>query len=293
MHGTCKLCKKDTKLELSHFIPKFIGKWLKKTSITGYFREGNQINKRQQDIAKDYWLCGECEDLFSNWEREFSIKIFHPYMNDSNLVTTYGAWLSKFTASLSWRTLTYIRGKNINEPKPKDYLDTISKAEHGLAKFLLGESSNLYEYEQHLYPLDVIGSTSIQDLPTNINRYFLRTIAMDIVGNSNGIYIYTKLPSFIIIGVIKSKQSKEMRASRISISGGKISPRTFTFPEGFDGYIIDSANKVSDTYNQIPKEQLAKIDKYVIDNSEKVTESKLFEAIVHDYQRFGQKSFRK
>ncbi|WP_299574591.1 hypothetical protein [uncultured Shewanella sp.] len=84
-----------------------------------------------------------------------------------------------------------------------------------------------------------------------------------------------------------------MRASRISISGGKISPRTFTFPEGFDGYIIDSANKVSDTYNQIPKEQLAKIDKYVIDNSEKVTESKLFEAIVHDYQRFGQKSFRK
>jgi hypothetical protein len=39
MRGICKLCKKEAKLEESHFIPKFIGKWVKKTSITGYLRE--------------------------------------------------------------------------------------------------------------------------------------------------------------------------------------------------------------------------------------------------------------
>ncbi len=65
MHGICKLCKQEADLEISHFIPKFIGKWVKKTSITGFLREKNSINKRAQDLAKDYWLCGECEDLLS------------------------------------------------------------------------------------------------------------------------------------------------------------------------------------------------------------------------------------
>lgn len=34
MNGICKLCKTPSVLEKSHFIPKVIGKWLKKTSIT-------------------------------------------------------------------------------------------------------------------------------------------------------------------------------------------------------------------------------------------------------------------
>ncbi|WP_165313020.1 hypothetical protein [Vibrio ziniensis] len=292
MHGVCKLCQKETQLELSHFIPKFIGKWAKKTSITGYFREGNQVSKRQQDIAKEYWLCGSCEDLFSTWERLFSLKIFYPYIKDTSLVSSYGSWLSKFTASLSWRTLTYICSKNNDVAHSKEYLDSLVKVERGLADFLLGKVSNLNEFEQHIYPLDVIESTSFENLPTNINRYFLRTIAMDIVGNSQGTYIYTKLPSFIVIGVIKSKQSKEMRSSRVAISGGTIYPRQYVFPDGFDGYILDAANKVLDVYEKIPEEQLAKIDKYVIDNQDKVVKSKLFEAIVHDYERFGRKSLR-
>ncbi|GCF90185.1 hypothetical protein [Shewanella sp. M-Br] len=292
MHGVCKLCNQEAKLELSHFIPKFIGKWLKKTSITGYLRDGNQVSKRQQDIAKEYWLCGACEDLFSTWERTFSVKIFHPYMKNSSLVAVYGNWLSKFAASLSWRTLTYVRSKNSHETKPQEYLEMLAKAEEGLANFLLGKSSNLYEFEQHIFPLDVIESTNFDNLPTNINRYFLRAIAMDIVGNSQGTYIYTKLPSFIAIGVIKSKQSKQMRSSRVAISGGTISPRQYVFPDGFDGYIRDAANKISELYEQIPEEQLAKIENYVIDNLDKVVGSKLFEAIVHDYERFGRKSLR-
>lgn len=292
MYGVCKLCKKEAQLELSHFIPKFIGKWLKKSSITGYLRDGNQVSKRQQDIAKEYWLCGSCEDLFSTWERSFSLKIFYPYIEDSSLVTSYGNWLSKFAASLSWRSLTYVRSKNKDETHSQDYLDTLEAAEKNLGDFLLGKANNLYEFEQHIYPLDVIESTSIDNLPTNINRYFLRAIAMDIVGNSQGTFIYTKLPSFIVIGVVKSKQSKEMRSSRVAIGGGIISPRQYVFPDGFGGYIIDAAKKVSDLYDQIPDEQLAKIEKYVVDNPDKVIDSKLFEAIVHDYERFGRKSLR-
>lgn len=52
MHGTCALCRDNTELKESHIIPKFVGKWLKRTSATGYLRNIDNINKRQQDIPK-------------------------------------------------------------------------------------------------------------------------------------------------------------------------------------------------------------------------------------------------
>ena len=65
MQGKCRLCQIESELEISHFIPKFVGKWIKKTSITGFLREHNEVHKRAQDISKDHWLCDSCEDLFS------------------------------------------------------------------------------------------------------------------------------------------------------------------------------------------------------------------------------------
>lgn len=68
-YGTCQLCKTKSQLMRSHFIPKFVGKWLKKTSMTGYFRTNDNVNKRAQDTPKEYLLCGDCEKLFSAFER--------------------------------------------------------------------------------------------------------------------------------------------------------------------------------------------------------------------------------
>ena len=137
MYGKCKLCGKEAKLKISHFIPKFVGKWVKETSATGFIRESNEIDKRAQDIAKEYWLCSDCEGLFSEWERKFSNKIFYPFVNKGQSVATYGKWMSKFCASLSWRTLTLIRSKNTHEKKSKKYIESLNKAESHLSKYLL------------------------------------------------------------------------------------------------------------------------------------------------------------
>jgi uncharacterized protein YlaI len=96
MNGKCKLCGTKGELEESHFIPKFVGKWIKKTSITGYLREHNEPHKRAQDIAKEYWLCGECEDKFSAWETKFANAVFHPFVNGKTSVASYDSWMSKF-----------------------------------------------------------------------------------------------------------------------------------------------------------------------------------------------------
>ena len=75
VQGICRLCQKNAQLKMSHFIPKFVGEWVKKTSITGYIRDSNEVHKRAQDIAKEYWLCAECEGLFSDWEGSFAKEI--------------------------------------------------------------------------------------------------------------------------------------------------------------------------------------------------------------------------
>lgn len=202
MHGECKLCKRYCKLQESHFIPKFVGKWLKKTSITGYIRESNVIHKRRQDIEKEYWLCGDCEKLFSSWETKFSTHIFFPVLEDNQSTLQYSEWMAKFCASLSWRTVTYIRSKNSERNEDSFYVNSLNGAEEHLAGFLLGREKNLGKYEQHLFPLEEIESTTLENLPPNINRYFLRALGMDILKNRYGIFIYTKLPKFLLLGSV-------------------------------------------------------------------------------------------
>ncbi|WP_208741917.1 hypothetical protein [Alcanivorax sp.] len=292
MQGICRLCHSESVLRESHFIPKFIGKWVKRTGITGYIRESNEVHKRAQDIAKEYWLCGDCEALFSEWEREFANKVFFPFADKGESVASYGEWMSRLCASLSWRTLTYIRSKNEAEKKSDDYNKALDDAERHLEKFLLGEESNLNQYEQHVFPLERIESTNESGLPPNINRYFLRTMSMDIVGNSTDLYVYTKLPCFIVLGVIKAKDLRKMRSSRIAIKHGKIGPREYWWPDGFINYIVEKAQAVSDAYDKIPEKHKASFEEYIRKNPDKAASSKLFEAFTHDHDQFGKKVFR-
>lgn len=291
MQGICKLCQKDAELRMSHFIPKFVGKWIKKTSITGYIRDSNEVHKRAQDIAKEYWLCSECEGLFSDWERSFANKVFYPFVDHNESVSSYGSWMSKFCASLSWRTLTYIRSKNSNENQAKDYIEAINAAELHLARYLLNQETSLYQYEQHLFPLERIEATTECGLPPNINRYFLRTMAMDIIGNSTDTLIYTKLPSFIVLGLVKVKEPQKMRSSRIALKHGKISPRSYYWPDGFINYIVEKAETISEAYDKIPEKHKESFEEYIINNPEKAGNSKLFEAFIYDYEQFGDDVF--
>lgn len=292
MKGNCRLCGNEGNLEESHFIPKFIGKWLKKTSITGFLRAHNEPHKRAQDTAKAYLLCEECEDKFSVWETLFSQKIFHPFVSGNKSEATYESWMSKFCASLSWRTLIYICSKNPIMDKPQSYYDSLDEAGSHLSNYLLGRIDNLNQFEQHLFPLDAIESTSSQQLPPNINRYFLRTIAMDIIGNESNLFIYTKLPHFILFSFIKCKEPGKMRPNRVALKHGTIGQKKYYWPDGFIDYIFEKANTVSETYDSIPKEQQERIEQYIKENPEKARNSKTFEALLHDYNLFGDDIFR-
>ncbi|MFZ4701829.1 MAG: hypothetical protein ACOYMG_17425 [Candidatus Methylumidiphilus sp.] len=292
MEGVCRLCGAKGDLELSHLIPKFIGRWSKKTSITGYFRDSHETQKRRQDLAKEYWLCGQCEDLFSTWENEFAAKVFFPFVDEDVHTVEYGPWLAKFCASVSWRTLTYIVSKNLTSVVDTEYVRFRDRAEERLRKFLLGTSTNLFENEQHLFPLDEVKSTTIENAPSHLNRYFLRTIAMDVIGNSKVNYIYTKLPKFIILGIIRDDTSSTMRSSRVALGSGLISPRKFVWTHGIGEYIMEKVEEIRVLSDRIPQKQQEKIEAELLSDLERAKKSKLFKAIEEDVRLFGRGAFK-
>lgn len=101
----CKLCSENKELVESHIIPKFIGKWLKKTSSTGYLTSsGNdEVPKRSQDLTKRPLLCKSCENVFSKFETFFANKIFFPYSNKQLNRIPLDDKIGKFIISVSLR----------------------------------------------------------------------------------------------------------------------------------------------------------------------------------------------
>lgn len=293
MHGTCKLCGSYAKLEKSHIRPKFIAKWMKKTSITGYIRRSlghPRVNKRVQDFPKDYWLCGDCEDRFSVWEGKFASNIFYPFVDRGESTAHYGEWLRKFCASLSWRTLTHVRSMNVSGWEEGSGERSMDLAEEHLARYLLGEIDDLGHYEQHLFHLGAL-SSSTAELPSNFNRYMLRASAEDIVGNPDWLLIYTKLPTLIILGLVKAQDDlrQEMRPSLIAKSG-TISPREYTFPTGFYEYLEAEMNSILEAQVNIPQEEF---DRHIAKDPEKAYSSKQFEAFLQDLGHFGDVVFKR
>jgi len=103
----CYLCNTNYCKQNSHIIPKFIYKWLKDTSATGYIRKGENVNIRVQDGLKIKLLCNECEKSFNKFETIFANKIFYPFHNSKNVKVNYKDWLFKFSVSVSWRVLVF------------------------------------------------------------------------------------------------------------------------------------------------------------------------------------------
>lgn len=292
MTGTCRLCAHDAELLESHFVPRFVGRWVKRTSITSFLREVNEPLKRAQDTTKEYLLCSNCESLFSAWERQFASRVFYPFVEEGETVARYGEWMSKFCVSVSWRALVGIRSRNPRRVNATKYYKALDDAEQHWIKYMMGEVDNLRQYEQHLFHLDGVEATTYNELPPNINRYFLRIIAMDIIGNESELFVYTKLPSFIILGCIKVSDPRRMRTSRIATGSGIIGPTQYWFPDGFMDYIVEKCGDISKALRRVSSEDSERLNKSMLNNLERARDSKLLEAFLYDYERFGEDVFR-
>lgn len=98
-------------------IPKFVGKWLKDTSATGYLRQATNPNLRIQDLLTERLLCYDCEGLFSTWEKQFAENIFIPYHSGGKRKFAYEKWLLLFAISLNFRA-AIVELESFRQEKP-------------------------------------------------------------------------------------------------------------------------------------------------------------------------------
>lgn len=289
MIGTCRLCRKEADLQLSHIVPKFVFRWLKETAASP-IRHSQKPNIRVQDGEKLYFLCSECESLFSKWENTFSQKIFHPLQNEQldKRHFQYGDWCLKFCVSLSWRFLAYGKEKGIDQISTEQSTK-VDEALETWREYLLSFRKSPTPFDQQLFPLSLIESHSNTKLSPFTNRYFLRAVDVDIAHNNKRLFTYIKMGKIMLFGLVHETEPSLWKNGKIHANRGVISigDVQYVMPVGLDTYISERADKAANIFHSMSPNQQNKVLQYTDENKEKIAGSEIFIAIKQDFELFG------
>lgn len=284
----CALCREPARLHMSHILPAFVFRWLRETSATGHIRSIQDVNRRVQDGDKKPWLCGKCEAALGRDEREFSTKLFLPFLEGTNTVA-YGPWLQRFCVSVSWRVLAHLKGTNPDQRYTDEQEQQATKAEKVWRDYLLGNRESLAGFDQHLLPLDIIEDTTFPDLPENINRFLARNVEMDVIGGRSEFMTYAKLGRFVIFGMMK-RPRQAWGGTRVFGNSGQIAPRTYSLPASIMYFLMDRARLSNEAISQMSEKQVDKVDAAILANIDRVVNSEQMRAMVADAAMFGEQA---
>jgi hypothetical protein len=275
----CKLCQENKPLQDSHIIPKFVARWLKKTSATGYLRQATKANIRKQDLDREKLLCKDCETLFSNWEALFSQRIFFPYQDNNKREFDYEGWLQKFAVSLSWRAgIAELEGFRGYKPHLVHHLATSLEI---WREFLLGTKPS-QDYAHNLLFLDVVESVIDIRLPDGFHGYVLRATDLTIPANDYNVFVYVKLPSMVFLSGVFPKQPVGWKNTRIFESGQIGTSNQVVSDEIFGEFFLDRALQGAKLMNHMSDKQKKKITDDIASDPSKSLQSKSFIAVMAD-----------
>ena len=283
--GVCAFCGLNALLRESHVLPAFVFRWLRERSGTGHIRKSDEVNRRVQDGLKLPWLCDACEGRFGRYESAFATQVFHPWHGGNNNIA-YGDLLLKFCVSVSWRVLKYCRGRFKEAPYTIEQLALMDQAELRWRAFLNDEVPHPGEFEQQLLIVDLIESTTIKDLPNNMNRFMTGPVTLDIVGSNRSVMTFAKLGRFMIFGLIQ-KGPNRWEGTKVHVREGQLKPGKFTIPAGLIDLFKKKANLVSEAFEAMSPDQQNKVQKHIAENLDSFAASDQFVSIAADARMFG------
>lgn len=287
----CKLCGKKKELQESHIIPKFVYKYLKRSSVTGYIRLGETPNRRVQDGYKIFLLCNDCEKMFSQWENEFASKVFIP-LSQEEALGSYGPWLLKFSVSISWRVLSFFKYELDLNHFPDKLLMSVDDALNVWKEFMFDERPHPAQYEQHLLPfVSLIAGLDDPKMPTNINRYIFRSVDIDAACNQKEAYVYAKMCRVLLIGFVKMTSPNQWRDTKIHVKHGKLIKQHYRVPMQLKDFIYYKANKAKNVHKKMSDKQWERINSDYRKHTDQFSNSEMFKAIDQDAILFGESAF--
>ena len=147
----CALCGEENEIKLSHIVPAFVGRHLKKTSV-GNIRNMEDPNKTVQDLEKHYLLCHDCEERFSASERWFAREVFYPWKKNEKTEFDYNFHMHYFITSLSWRSLyldilNYVQEGTVDVSR----LNVMIQSEQIMKEYLWGKRNDIGNIENHIF----------------------------------------------------------------------------------------------------------------------------------------------
>lgn len=283
--GNCAFCGQHGSLRESHVLPAFVYRWLRKRSGTGHIRNTENPNRRVQDGLKLYWLCVECEAVFSRYETAFATRLFHPWQKEETKVP-YSDWLLKFCVSVSWRVLCYARGRNPEAKYTTEQHRLMDEAEIRWRDFLKSNVPHPGKFEQHLLIFDIIESTTVKGLPNNFNRYMTGAVTLDIVGSEKTLMTYAKLGRFNIFGIIQLGPNK-WENTKIHVRHGVIQAGQFVVPKGLLNLFREKAMLAAQATEALSPVQQELIRRSVDGDLARFTQSDQFRSMQADAEMFG------
>lgn len=222
---------------------------LKSTSATGFLRMPGRED-RVQDLPRKPLLCRDCEQRFSDWEREFSIHAFPLIQGGDFESFKYGDWLLRFAVSLSWRVLVSDKEGILNvHPEWTKHIEDILER---WCCYLLG-LTNQPGSKHHLFVIPGVPSSVPRNAHPKTLHYLLRAIdATEMIGHGF-LGVYVKLIRSIFFSPILPIRPSGWKATQIYAGGGRvISSKQALSMDGF-GDFIQSRVQVSFDKDLSPK----------------------------------------
>ncbi|MGE6376596.1 hypothetical protein [Peribacillus muralis] len=285
---TCALCGNVKELKLSHIIPKFVFRYLKKDSFTGKLRSLSNVNVPVQDGDKQYLLCDSCEGDFNRNETKFANAIFFPFKNEGFQTFSYdGNWLKLFITSVNWRTL-YLDLPGFEHPEDeensinKNQLKALKKAEESMRLYLKGEKRTLDNIESHIFFFDQVKNADEKVADTGPHRLMQGGVFdYTIITKEDGIYVFANLAGIIIITIIKKEKNELWKNTFVKNETGKLktpqSSNSKIFSEIF--YV---ANKRNEAFSKMSDKQREQIQQKIESDIKGFKESGSYQRIVKD-----------
>lgn len=295
MQGICRLCEKTAELQVSHVIPAFVFRWRKHTSLTPYMRSSMDPERRVQDGPKQHWLCRDCEQLISQWEREFATTIFHPITQNGSHRISYSDWLLKFCVSISWRALLGAKEQTSLAQFSERQRTAADGALHAWREFLWQRAPHPGPYEQHLLIFEDAQSFG-PGFPANMHRYAMRTIDLDIPHTEKFGFTFVKMGPFAVLGFFLLDRPREWSGGKVHVKKGFVGPNRYELPVQFRDYLISRAHKTAAIMEGLSDEQRAvanRTSEVALERrAQEIGDSHWARAMQRDFGEFGEDAFK-
>lgn len=285
--GNCALCHEFKELELSHIVPKFVIRYLKKTSF-GAIRNMDNPNRIVQDGEKHYMLCGACEDLFSAYETKFANKFFYPYMIDSKKEFNYDQETYYFITSVSWRSLyldilDFVKnhdayGVDMNT------LDNLIKKEKCMREYLLKKNSEIDGVENHIFFFDDLLDVEKSYAELRPHATFHRGIISYTFFNKqlNSQATITNMMGIILFTLYSKGPEEYWENTEIHNGNGRIEARNQIVQSVCGNELTEILDLAKQKLDNISENQMSKIVDKVKADPDNFAKSKAYEDLMKD-----------